>query len=67
MPFGELGLPEESITNVLVQYWSCAQGRIVGVAEAIFRGIGSPIPRHLLRNDQVMDIEAAAFRGNFDE
>jgi len=62
--FSELGVPVLAVTNVLLQYWACAQGRILGVAEAFFRKVQHAVPPpHMRTNKQVKQLVADAFEG----
>ena len=51
---GDLGLTKEIVTQALAQFWSCAQGRIVGVVNSIARTKANPIPDHLLPNKGIV-------------
>jgi hypothetical protein len=57
----DLAMPIEKIDDMLIQYWSCAQARILSVAEAYRRRVASPIPWHLRRNICIKDQVAKAF------
>ena len=53
VPFEELGIDVADMNTVMLQYWGCAQGRILGVAEAVLRMAPEPIPLHLKLNKNI--------------
>ena len=61
VPYAALKLPLSAFTERLVQYWSCAQGRILTAHQCMFRGHSKPVPYHLLPNAQIKKQIAEAF------
>ena len=63
VPYAVLKLPLSAFTERLVQFWSCAQGRILTAHQCMFRGHSKPVPYHLLPNAQIKQqiAEAVAF------
>eukprot|EP00973_Karenia_brevis_P096360 12431513-Karenia_brevis.AAC.2 len=51
----DLGLHEDSITQATAQFWSCAQGRILMVANNVARAKASPVPDYLLPNSAIKE------------
>ena len=48
-------------TERLIQFWSCAQGRILTAHQCMFRGHSKPVPYHLLPNAQIKQQIAETF------
>ncbi len=63
IPYTSLNLPMCCFTERLVQYWACAQGRILTIHQNISRRMANPIPYHLLPNSEVKSVISRAFGG----
>ena len=48
-------------TERLIQFWSCAQGRILTAHQCMFHGHSKPVPYHLLPNAQIKQQIAETF------
>lgn len=59
--YAALNLPLSAFTERLMQYWSCAQGRILTVHQCLFRGHSRPVMYHLLPNSKIKQQIAEAF------
>ena len=60
----DLGLLPGNVDEMLLQYWSCAQGRILKIVEGFLRQAHRPVPYSLWPNKQVLEKIRDVFAGN---
>ena len=56
-----LGFTPQRVDEILLQYWACAEGRILKVVEGFLRQARHPVPYSLLPNADIVAAVADAF------